>query len=460
MILIEEKDSPINGHYFERSLVDSNGHKTLLEKVSIWSVKIVYETVDYYYLYNSKREVINDVFNFLNIHLLNEPNNTRMSYLNDLKYFFSFLELFKVDYNDITIKDIKKFKDFLHGKSRIGITISTDLLTKREADTINHHLSVCRKLYTFLEMKDSPFHKKDISIRKGDKGFKAHAQKQENFTYSENERSQRRNIKVPKYIKISELNKILLHIRAGYTLREEIVVRLMFECGLRIGEVLGLTLEDLETSPNDIKYKPIEELGSIILRNRQSDKYYQLAKSCMNITKKEDYLAERYYEDGVGYQKVYPTIALLRRIEQYIEETTGVMSPQRRQNYEKNAVADKVTDGENLDSKDNYYLIINKNGTNLGIGGWNKVIRRIFLECGLKVDVKVRKHNLNHRFRHGYAMFLKRYQKASPTDLMYALRHADLSNVLVYSKPDDDEMYEANKSATESMYNMLPNLRY
>lgn len=35
-------------------------------------------------------------------------------------------------------------------------------------------------------------------------------------------------------------------IEDKYTLREKIIVKLMYEYGLRIGEVLGLTLEDIQ----------------------------------------------------------------------------------------------------------------------------------------------------------------------------------------------------------------------
>ncbi|MNF09215.1 hypothetical protein D3C80_2098270 [compost metagenome] len=78
---------------------------------------------------------------------------------------------------------------------------------------------------------------------------------------------------------------------------------------------------------------------------------------------------------------------------------------------------------------------------------------------GLTVDIDIRKNNLNHRFRHGYAMFLKKYQNISELDLMYALRHSGLSAVACYFNPDEDDIYEANSRATKSMFELIPELQ-
>lgn len=460
MFQIVEQEFTNGSRYFERFLVDTNGEKTLLGMINISGVNIVVNNRSYMYLYTSKREIISDVFVFLNFYIRNKSDNTKILYLNALKMFFSFVEMFSIDYRNIKTIEIKRLKDFLYGKSIVGENISFIALSKRGPDTINNYLSVYRAFYDYLGIKNSPFHSKIINMVKGDKGLKGHAQKRETFSYKENEKSQRNKRKVPMYISIDEFNKILLHIRKSYSIREEIIIRLMFECGMRIGEVLGLTLEDIETSPFDIEYKEAYDLGSIIIQNRTSDQRYQLAKSCYNPRSADEYHTSIYDENGAGFQRVYPTIALLRLIEQYIEEAHGVMSTRNRQNYLKFAKADKVSKGDNLSSNDNYYLFLNKNGSNLSSSGWNKIIRQIFLDCGLRIDNSKKKHNLNHRFRHGYAMFLKKHLKLTDLDIMFSLRHSSPDTVKIYTKPDDNDIYKANKEATESMYTLVPALQY
>ncbi|MGE7363971.1 tyrosine-type recombinase/integrase [Staphylococcus cohnii] len=88
-------------------------------------------------------------------------------------------------------------------------------------------------------------------------------------------------IEVPKYISVDEFKKIIEVIRSDYSIREEIIVRLMYECGLRIRETMGLTFEDLDITE--------ESISVAYIRNRASDKPYQLAKTCMTIVAREQY---------------------------------------------------------------------------------------------------------------------------------------------------------------------------
>lgn len=51
--------------------------------------------------------------------------------------------------------------------------------------------------------------------------------------------------RVPKYISIEDFGRIINIIRQDNNATAEIIVRLMFEYGLRLGEVLGITNEDV-----------------------------------------------------------------------------------------------------------------------------------------------------------------------------------------------------------------------
>src|SRR5699024_4165113 len=87
----------------------------------------------------------------------------------------------------------------------------------------------------------------------------------------------------------------------------------MFQCGLRIGEVMGLTFEDLDV---------IEEGGKYIclayIRNRKSDQSYQLAKTCMSITDRKQYQQRDYQTRDIGYQVAVIPMDLYDLINDYI----------------------------------------------------------------------------------------------------------------------------------------------
>lgn len=71
---------------------------------------------------------------------------------------------------------------------------------------------------------------------------------------------------IPAYISQDEFVRMVQKCREKDDLRMECIIRLMYQSGLRIGEVLGLTFEDI-----------IEENGlcKVIIRNRFTDKTFQ-----------------------------------------------------------------------------------------------------------------------------------------------------------------------------------------
>lgn len=97
----------------------------------------------------------------------------------------------------------------------------------------------------------------------------------------------------------------------------ECIMRLMFECGLRVGEVLGLTIEDIIEPSEKTKNAFVA-----IIRNRLSDNKRQKAKTCMNITSKNDYQNPDYlYTKGYGYQTVAGNRELYEDIMDYVNIT-------------------------------------------------------------------------------------------------------------------------------------------
>lgn len=459
MILLEEVLLFGNTTYI-KYLVEEDNNKKILNKVQITGQILKNENNSKrMILYNSEKKVISSVYQFLNYYLKDQSYSTKEQSLMALRLLYSFIELFNINEEDLSMQEVSQLKSFLYGNSIRGQHISMTLKNKRSVDTVNMYLGVYRKYFEFIGVKDSIFHQKDIIRQvKSTTGLLGHARHSQNESYSVNDRTRNSNI-VPMYIKPEEFQQILNLIRDKYSVREEIIVRLMFECGMRLGEVLGLTLEDIETDPMDLLRKDIEDLGLIVLRNRVTDKKHQLAKTCFTPSSQEDYRTSMYRTLNYGYQKVRPSIGLLTKLDEYIEDYHGNLSSKVRDNYLEKAKADKVTNGEYLQTNNNYYVFLSKNGTPLTRTGWNNIIKEIFKEVGVAVDIQTRKNNLNHRFRHGYAMFLKKYQNISELDLMYALRHSSLSAVSCYFNPDEDDIHAANSQAAQSMFELIPALQ-
>lgn len=451
--IIESKKG--NETIYEYITNDDNGNIVFRKKVNYQTIQIEYENEKYFLLYNSNKEVERDVFKFINVERKDSSFHSKELASTALKILFVFCELFSKDYRDVNLDDAKLLKKFIYGDSIKYGFIVTKLNTTRSSDTVNMYIGVYRAFYNYLNIYNSPFDLKAVKSLKSNRYGEISSDKLK--LKDESEISNSRQRRIPMYIKLNEMERILGVIREEYSIREEIIVRLMFECGMRIGEVLGLTLEDINTSPQEI-YMNGESCGEIVLRNRLSDEPYQYAKGCIIPKYKRSYKNKEYNTMNIGYEVVNPSMDLLMLIEEYIESVYYSFTDKLKENYIEYSKADMVTNGENLEGG-NSYLFINKNGKPLHKSGWNKIIREIFLKSGLKLDTKKRKYNLNHRFRHGYAMFLKKFKNFSREDLMYALRHSNPETVSIYFRPDDEDIFNANTEAVISMYNICPTLR-
>ena len=192
-------------------------------------------------------------------------------------------------------------------------------------------------------------------------------------------------------------------------------------------------------------------MGRIILRNRVSDKQYHHCKN-LHIPKSiEEYNPQsKYHTANYGYKEVFVDINLLKQIQEYIDMTMDVfnMTPVAIDRLTKR-IADKVSNNTQI-KNNNYYIFISKNYTPITIDGWNKIIRSYFKALEIPLDNVVKENNLNHRFRHGFAMNLKKlgYDKL---DIMKKLRHSKVSSVAKYFNPDtEDDINTAKEISTKS----------
>lgn len=402
---------------------------------------------DYILIYNKNMNVIREAYNYINKKMEDCSINTREMIASTIKKLYCFMEIFHVDITEFDESKVNMLKDFLYGGSKkTNEGYEYVFQTLRGSDTINNYLSIYRGYLKFLGIENKAFNDKSvIRVEKGSEGLSAHGTTKAYERYSVSEKSSQNKKTVPMYIRPYEFEKIIDVIKRDYSLREEIIVRLMYENGMRIGEALGITLEDIEED-------------RIIIRNRLSDKADQHAKTCKKVKDKSEYKGTDYNKWKIGYQFVKPTYRLLDIINEYIDIAHGEMSQIKRKNYLNYAKADKVTDGKMLEGE-NFYLFLNKNGHSLHSDGWNKILRDIYKKIGCVVDSKIREHNLNHRLRHGFGM-RRVGEGANVLQLAEDLRHSGISTVQCYFRPTEEDVYNANKEGAENMIKAFPALNH
>lgn len=233
-------------------------------------------------------------------------------------------------------------------------------------------------------------------------------------------------------------------------MQEECIVRLMYQHGLRLGEVLGLTNDDLmEEKINDCW------VSVAYIKNRVSDKPYQKAKTCMNVIDKKQYRTKDYQE--YGFQKVILDQGLYDLLNEYIYEAHNCTGKDWAKIYAEKSLADRVRKDEPFE-EENRYIFISCYGRPLRADSWNRKLRGIFEEAGIGIDKEVRKHNLNHRFRHGFAMYQVKHMGRNELELMYLMRHSSLKSVEAYFKPTLKDQLELKQEFEESLMMSIPNL--
>lgn len=453
MITIQEQQT---GRELSYSVQIKSGSKsTSVRKIHYSSVAVADGDRSYLMIYDTDMVPVAKAFDFLNFYMADQSENSRLASQNALKFLFSFEDIISKPVEEFTLNDINNLKRFLGGTIVESGDFKINNATVRSDETINKYLSVYREFLRFCGNNESPLFQKAhrysvIYSPESEREFKAGAYKSSVKTGSVPE--------IPYYISVPEFDRIINRIREAYTVREEIVVRLMFENGLRIGEVLGLTWDDvLVEECIDPETAELQYVTVAYLRNRVSDRPYQHAKTYMKVASRKQYKMKKYRTEKVGYGRVVISRELYDMINDYIEEEHLRCREAYSKNYYSYAIADRVPGCEG--EEDNYYIFLNSVGRPLSQTLWNYTVRQLFKGCGIPLDVDKKEHNLNHRFRHGCGMFNANILHKTEVELRDILRHKSTASVKCYYRPTMSDQIKTTNEFTESLYDELPSLR-
>ncbi|WPC42389.1 site-specific integrase [Clostridium sp. JS66] len=448
MIIIKEQKKQ-NATYYIKEIYNTKNILIYTEVIYLKSSIIENKKhLSYFILYDENMKPIREAFRFLNYGLNGKAINSKEKSLYALKLLYMFEKIINKSIECFNRTDISNLINFLRGFSPEGQVISFQVKTERNSETISGYFSVYRKYIKFLNLTESFFLKKSekelkVLILENDKDMSV-------TPYELGSKPPCKNQEIPKYISVEEFKKILEIIRKYYSKREECIIRLMYQCGLRIGEVLGLTADDVVITKIGDDYVAVG-----YLRNRVTDKKDQMAKTCMKVTNKKQYRLKEYKENG--FQKIIIPMDLYDLINDYIDETHVYAREHKRNNYYKYTIADRVSESEEYED-DNYYIFLNSLGKPLRSHLWNYTLRKIFEKSHISVDTNVRKNNLNHKFRHGYAMYNVNYLKVKILELKEKMRHKSLLSVSCYYQPTFSDKIKLKDEFTKDLYSVIPEL--
>lgn len=190
---------------------------------------------------------------------LNYARNSLKQYCQSLKLYFEYLEFIEKDFKDITIDDLSLFVNWLQRPSMNKKIINIKQANEtRKPKTINATVDVVLAFYDYLLRHEE--YSNDISekvkkfLSMPNRNFKGFlygiAYEKKKIT------SHVLKLKEPKQRpKTLTKEEIMVLIKACTNYRDTFLLSLLYETGMRIGEVLSLWLEDFDISNNMVDIK-------------------------------------------------------------------------------------------------------------------------------------------------------------------------------------------------------------
>jgi len=232
--------------------------------------------------------------------------NTLKTYAYHLKLYFEYIEQSKLDYLNVDIDSMANFLYWLQTPhDSLSVINIKPTESKRNARSINIIISVVLDFYDYLlrnsvyEGKISEQLKKEMSIsKKGYKGFLYHIQKDK--TYLQKILKLKEPKKKPKILQKEQVEKLL---EACNNLRDKFLLSLLYESGMRIGEALGLWIEDFSIDGRKVEIKDRGELeNGAELKSVNAPRIIDISNTLINMF--IDYIS-KYHDDNVDTNHVF-----------------------------------------------------------------------------------------------------------------------------------------------------------
>jgi integrase/recombinase XerD len=177
-----------------------------------------------------------------------KSRNTQKTYCYALKHFFQYLEEIRKDYKDVDLYDLAKFVGWLRSPYQSSKVSPLQQITAIKTEkTVNLTITVVTNFYDYLYRNEEIQNDKVEKLIK--QTFTGGRAKYKDFLYHVNkDKPYNKNIlklkETRKKLQILTKDEVEEVYNATNNIRDRLLIRLLFETGLRIGEILSLYFED------------------------------------------------------------------------------------------------------------------------------------------------------------------------------------------------------------------------
>lgn len=194
------------------------------------------------------------------LHNRESSSNTLKTYCTALKHYFTYLKQIETDYQQVSFEVLSEFVSWLRNPYESNKVVPHKATKARRSEkTVNNYLTVVTSFYDYLYRSDLV--KSDVVEKLMKKVFTgAGGSRYKGFLHHVNEgKPVSKNIlklaEPKEKVKVFTKEQVELIYHSTTNIRDKFLVRLLFESGLRIGEVLSLFLGDFQFDAKQRKHK-------------------------------------------------------------------------------------------------------------------------------------------------------------------------------------------------------------
>lgn len=177
-----------------------------------------------------------------------KSSNTQKTYCYALKHYLEYLDDKEKDFKEVTVRDLAEFVGWLRNPySNSKVTPLHQTNAKRSEKTVNLIITAATNFYDYLyRIQEIQYNMIEKLIKQVFTGGRT---RYKDFLYHINkDKSSSKNIlklKEPrKKVQVLSKEEVEQIYKATTNIRDRLLIKLLFETGLRIGEVLSLFIED------------------------------------------------------------------------------------------------------------------------------------------------------------------------------------------------------------------------
>ena len=399
-----------------------------------------------YIIYDEDMRPISSIYRFLNEKgHAGTSQNTLERKVTSLRYLVAFCELHFLRDFHIPEHLCPAFIDFIYGEPR------------RMSSSVRGHFLDIVSFFRFLRYDSSSeplmeFDGKTV-IQMGADGL-SHPVKMRSYRYSPAVNHDKNKL-CPLHVSVHEYYKLLKVIKDAGDFTVCIMVTLEFYSGRRVGELLGLTVEDLSTC---VDTETGEVSPCIFVRNRVGDGRRRSAKRRIIPNSVADYASRSYIQE---YSSPYGCFVIENSMNELLHMYYKKVHGNAQHNspgYYAQAEAD-IVDPKRFHSDwgldRNHFFFLNSFGAPLTYGTLYKRLMKYYALAGVPVG---HGKSPNHGFRHGLGYLMRQEMGVSSEKIAAMLGHRGTGSVDVYANADVMTIARLNDDVSKFISGQLDSL--